>query len=119
VTKSGAIPETMSHDRTVDDPLAEVRKIIETSERVANGDHPDEADHIRVLAGMIHLLAEQILRLSGQGGVSASESAGANTAVAPQTNPPARVDREVEIQAEEDRTPEHPPAEPAVDRTKT
>lgn len=46
--------------------VAEARKTKETAERVANGDGPpDEADDIRVLAGMIHQVAEQVERLAG------------------------------------------------------
>jgi hypothetical protein len=44
--------------------LAEIRKVRETAERLANGDYPADADHIRVLAGMIHQLAEQVERLA-------------------------------------------------------
>jgi hypothetical protein len=45
--------------------LAEIRKVRETAERLANGDYPADADHVRVLAGMIHQLAEQLERLAG------------------------------------------------------
>jgi hypothetical protein len=45
--------------------LAEARKTKETAERMANGDAPPgEADDIRVLAGMVHQLAEQVERLA-------------------------------------------------------
>jgi hypothetical protein len=44
--------------------LAEIRKVRETAERLANGDYPTDADHVRVLAGMIHQLAEQVERLA-------------------------------------------------------
>jgi hypothetical protein len=44
--------------------LAEIRKVRETAERLANGDYPADADHVRVLAGMIHQLAEQLERLA-------------------------------------------------------
>jgi hypothetical protein len=44
---------------------AEARKTKETAERMANGDGPPrEADDIRVLAGMVHQLAEQVERLA-------------------------------------------------------
>jgi hypothetical protein len=46
--------------------LAEARKTKETAERMANGEGPPgEADDIRVLAGMIHQVAEQVERLAG------------------------------------------------------
>ena len=44
--------------------LAEVRKTKETAERMANGESPKAgADDVRVLAGMIHQVAEQVERL--------------------------------------------------------
>lgn len=33
--------------------LAEVAKVRDTAERLANGDYPEQADHVRVLAGLI------------------------------------------------------------------
>jgi hypothetical protein len=45
--------------------LAEVRKVKETAERLANGETPDEADQTRVLAGLVFQLAEQVERLEG------------------------------------------------------
>jgi hypothetical protein len=46
--------------------LAEARKTKETAERMANGEGPPgEADEIRVLAGMVHQVAEQVERLAG------------------------------------------------------
>ncbi len=45
---------------------AEARKTRETAERMANGEAPPgEADDIRVLAGMVHQVAEQVERLAG------------------------------------------------------
>ena len=43
--------------------LLEIRKVKETAERMANCDYPDEADHVRSIAGLVHLLAEQTERL--------------------------------------------------------
>jgi hypothetical protein len=43
--------------------VEEARKTKETADRLANGDYPAEADHIRVLAGMVRQLAEQIERM--------------------------------------------------------
>jgi hypothetical protein len=44
---------------------SEARKTKETAEKMANGDSPSQADDIRVLAGMVHQLAEQVERLAG------------------------------------------------------
>lgn len=43
--------------------VVEARKTKETADKLANGDYPGEADHIRVLAGMVRQLAEQIERM--------------------------------------------------------
>jgi hypothetical protein len=49
----------------VDAILVEARKTKETAERMANGEGPPgEADDIRVLAGMVHQVAEQVERLA-------------------------------------------------------
>ena len=85
---------------------AEAKKTKETAERLANGDYPDGADHIRVLAGMISQLAEQIERLASPGSVT-SDGPG-NDRHADPDGP--------EVEPEEDRTPEDAPAEPADDR---
>ena len=59
----------MADELTPDDVeaiIAEARKTKETAERMANGDGPPgEADDIRVLAGMVHQVAEQVERLAG------------------------------------------------------
>jgi hypothetical protein len=53
--------------------VAEARKTKETAERMANGEGPPgEADDIRVLAGMVHQVAEQVERLASV--VSGDES---------------------------------------------
>jgi hypothetical protein len=45
--------------------VEEARKTKETAERMANGEGPvGEADDIRVLAGMVHQVAEQVERLA-------------------------------------------------------
>lgn len=45
--------------------LAEVRKTKETADRMANGESPKPgADEVRVLAGMVHQVAEQVERLA-------------------------------------------------------
>jgi hypothetical protein len=63
--------------------LAEARKTKETAERMANGEAPPgEADDIRVLAGMVHQVAEQVERLAGivGGGETPRASEGSDTA---------------------------------------
>jgi hypothetical protein len=62
------MPEQVFHDTAPMDaqaPLAEITKVKETAERMANGDYPAEADQTRALAGLIHQLAEQVERLAG------------------------------------------------------
>ena len=45
--------------------VAEVRKTKETADRIANGDSPKSgADDVRVLAGLVHQIAEQVERLA-------------------------------------------------------
>lgn len=45
---------------------AEAQKTRETAERIANGDSPPgAADDVRVLAGLVHQIAEQVERLTG------------------------------------------------------
>jgi hypothetical protein len=50
-------------DADLEAVLLEIRKVKETAERMANGDYPDEADHVRSIAGLVHHLAEQTERL--------------------------------------------------------
>ena len=88
--------------------MDEVRKTKETAARLANGEYPEDADHIRVLAGMIQKLAEQIERLAESG-----PSAEAPTP----SDVESRVDREAEAAAEEDQTPQDAPADPMNGRT--
>jgi hypothetical protein len=49
------------------DALAEVRKVKEAAARLAKGEAAIEADQIRVLAGLIHQLAEQVERMVDAG----------------------------------------------------
>jgi hypothetical protein len=56
-----------------DAPLAEVTKVKETAERLANGEAADGVDQVRILAGLVFQLAEQIERLE-QGGEPSSPS---------------------------------------------
>ena len=50
--------------RQDDGSLAEVIKVKETAERLANGDSQEGGDQIRVVAGLVHQLAEQVERLA-------------------------------------------------------
>jgi hypothetical protein len=80
--------------------IEEVRKTRDTAARLANGEATDDADHVRVLAGMIQKLAEQVGRLAGDGQAASPASAGGDS----------QVD---EAPVEEDRTPQDAPADPA------
>ena len=63
----------------VDAIVAEARKTKETAERMANGEGPPgEADDVRVLAGMIHQLAEQVERLASMSGSDTAPLANAD-----------------------------------------
>lgn len=57
--------------------LAEVRTTKETAERMANGESPKAgADDLRVLAGMVHQVAEQVERLARLVGTGSSDVPG-------------------------------------------
>ena len=88
---------------------AEARKTKETAERLANGDYPEGADHIRVLAGMISQLAEQVERLASPGSDISNEPRNDREV------PPGQIEGELE----EDRTPEEAPADPSDDPATT
>ena len=69
--------------------IAEARKTKETAERMANGEGPPtEADDIRVLAGMVHQIAEQVERLAG-----VVSGGGAPSPTRTRTTPTPRVSR--------------------------
>jgi cytochrome c556 len=44
--------------------LAEAETTTDTADKLANGDYPQDADHIRVLAGLIKQTSEQVERLA-------------------------------------------------------
>src|SRR3954470_3850928 len=81
----------------------EIQKVKETAERMANGDYPEEADQLRSVAGLVHLLAEQTERL-----------------IEPMRAPLSSVDdrHDAEVALEEDRSPERGPAAPLDDRAR-
>jgi len=47
----------------IDEALLQIGKVRETAEHLAKDDQPDGADQFRVLAGLIHQLAEQMERV--------------------------------------------------------
>jgi hypothetical protein len=90
----------------VEAALIEVRKVKETADHLAKGDAPGDADQFRVVAGLVHQLAEQVERI-----------------VAPMRPPIPGAegypeDHDMEAMIEEDRTPEDGPAEPLDDRAR-
>jgi hypothetical protein len=94
--------------------VAEVRSVKETADKMANGDYPEEADHSRALAGMIRQLAEQIERHLGDREPTETtndEEGSLGMGAVREGN------GEAERSAEEDRTPEEAPADPADPRT--
>jgi hypothetical protein len=93
--------------------IEETRKTKQTAARLANGEYPKDADHIRVLAGMIQQLAGQIERLAGAA-VEGDDGAEPSTGSAAGMQAGAK---EAEAAVEEDQTPEDAPADPISDRT--
>lgn len=89
--------------------MAEARKTKETAARLANGDYPEDADHVRVLAGMIQKLAEQVEQLAGGGGFASDPGP---------SGPRSPEAKDSEAAAEEDQTPQDAPADPINDRTR-
>ena len=47
----------------IDEALLQIGKVRETAEHLAKDDQPDGADRFRMLAGLIHQLAEQMERV--------------------------------------------------------
>jgi hypothetical protein len=84
----------------------EARKTRDTADRIANGEQPQEADDVRVLAGMIRQVADQVERLTAL--LDGSGSSG---------GPSDQHERE--RLAEEDVSPGDAPAEPARTATDT
>jgi hypothetical protein len=58
--------------------LAEVATVRDTADRLANGEYTEDADHTRVLAGLIRQLAEQVERLSGAETHKGTEASGSD-----------------------------------------
>jgi hypothetical protein len=84
----------------------EVKKVKETAERVANGDSSSDADQVRVVAGLVHQLAEQTERIL----------ACMRAPVAEDSKDAA--ERDATLLREEDRSPEDAPAAPLDDRSR-
>jgi hypothetical protein len=89
--------------------VAEVRKTRDTASRLANGEYPEDADHIRVLAGLIQQLADQVERLAV--GSSGAPEPGL-TPVSRGDTAPGMSGEEDEVIQEEDQPPVEDPAEP-------
>jgi hypothetical protein len=98
----------MSVPGNVKQAVVEIRKTKDTASRLANGEYPEDADHIRVLAGMIQQLAEQVERLAGVGPLANLPKAAGVAQVR---------SKEAEAAVEEDQSPGKAPAEPINERT--
>jgi hypothetical protein len=97
---------TMQAGNEVEAALVEVTKVKETAERVANGDSSADADQVRVVAGLVHQLAEQTERLFATMRATVTEDSR------------VEAEREAVLLREEDRTPEDAPAAPLDDRSR-
>jgi hypothetical protein len=98
---------TNSGGAEVDAALVQIAKVKDTAEHLAKDDAPPGADQFRVIAGLVHQLAEHVERIvaaSGQPPIPGAEG-----------YPEDRHDAEVRL--EEDRTPDVAPAEPLNDRS--
>lgn len=87
--------------------MAEARKTKETAAKLANGDYPEDADHVRVLAGMIQKLAEQVETLAGVAATAPASSPSGSRS--PES-------KDAEAALEEDQTPRDAPADPISHR---
>jgi hypothetical protein len=96
---------TMQDGNELEAALLEVTKVKETAERVANGDASPDADQVRVVAGLVHQLAEQTERMARMRAPFVEDSKDAK-------------EREAELLREEDRTPDEAPAAPLDDRSR-
>lgn len=98
-------PTPVQSNNDVEAALLQVAKVKETAERVANGDSSTQADQTRVVAGLVHQLAEQTERLFA-------------SVRAPAVEETAAKEHDDELRREEDRTPETAPAAPLDDRSR-
>jgi hypothetical protein len=96
----------MQGENDLEAALLEVTKVKETAERVANGDSSSDADQVRVVAGLVHQLAEQTERILARMQTPVAEDSRHTE------------ERETELLREEDRTPEDAPAAPLDDRSR-
>jgi len=104
--RDGMSEVTIQGEVDVEAALVEVAKVRETAERVAKGESSDDADQIRVVAGLVHQLAEQTERLFAIGRVPAAGGSRDEN------------EHDAALLLEEDRTPEDAPAEPLDDRSR-
>jgi hypothetical protein len=98
---------TTTGDAEIDAALVQIGKVKDTAEHLAKDDAPPGADQFRVIAGLVHQLAEHVERI-----VAANSKA---PIPGPDGYPEDRHDAEVTL--EEDRTPDVAPAEPLNDRS--
>jgi hypothetical protein len=99
----------MSSTSEIQAAIQEIRKTKDTAARLANGDFTEDADHVRVLAGMIQKLAEQVERLAVNVQAASHTTGSGSTGQGD-----SQIDDAV---VEEDRTPQDAPADPLNDRT--
>jgi hypothetical protein len=97
---------TSSAGGEVDAALVQIAKVKDTAEHLAKDDSPAGADQFRVIAGLVHQLAEHVERIFAACGLPPIPGA--------EGYPEDRHDAEVTL--EEDRTPDVAPAEPLNDR---
>ena len=98
----------MSDLGTTEGAIAEVRKVRDTADKLAEGDYAEGSDHVRVLAGMIRQLAEQVERLAVDTAPPPSRGTG------PAVDPEALRQDGVAF-PEEDRSADRGPAAPLAD----
>lgn len=102
---------TSSGGAEVDSALVQIGKVKETAEHLAKDDSPPGADQFRVIAGLVHQLAEHVERVVAAGGQPPIPGR--------EGYPEDRADErhDMDVMLEEDRTPDEAPAEPLNDRT--
>ena len=106
---------TSSGSTEVDAALVEIGKVKDTAEHLAKDDAPPGADGFRVIAGLVHQLAEHVERIVAAGSRPPIPGAEGYPEARPEDRAPDRHD--VEVMLEEDRTPDEAPAEPLNDRS--
>jgi hypothetical protein len=94
--------------------LTEIAKVRITADKLAKGESVEGGDTERVLAGLVAQLAAQVERLSGS---QPARDPAADANVTPsKASETKQAVHEAEMRAEEDRSPEHSPADPLIQR---